>query len=79
LDLLLPENVSFKTIDYKILDEPVIAIQADLPAATPINEGTAVAIGKRKITAIPYYCWANRGPHPMQVWLPVRIKQIKIN
>ena len=24
-----------------------------------------------KITAIPYYAWANREPGPMQVWIPV--------
>ncbi|GAB3562233.1 glycoside hydrolase family 127 protein [Amycolatopsis endophytica] len=23
------------------------------------------------ITLIPYYAWANRGPHPMRVWIPV--------
>ncbi len=22
------------------------------------------------LTAIPYYAWANRGRHPMRVWLP---------
>ncbi|MEU8141055.1 beta-L-arabinofuranosidase domain-containing protein [Nonomuraea sp. NPDC048901] len=24
------------------------------------------------ITLIPYYAWANRGPHAMRVWIPVR-------
>jgi DUF1680 family protein len=23
-----------------------------------------------KLTAIPYYAWANRGPHAMRVWIP---------
>jgi len=33
---------------------------------------------KRTVTAIPYYAWANRGNNEMQVWLPVRINDIKI-
>jgi len=27
---------------------------------------------KRPITAIPYYLWANRGPHEMTVWIPYK-------
>jgi DUF1680 family protein len=34
---------------------------------------------KKKINAIPYYTWANRGKNEMQVWLPTTIKNIKIN
>jgi DUF1680 family protein len=25
---------------------------------------------KAKVTAIPYFLWANRGPNRMMVWLP---------
>lgn len=27
-----------------------------------------------KLTMIPYYAWANRGPHPMQVWFPFEMR-----
>ena len=78
-NLIVPANTGFKAIDYKILDEPVIALQTELPSAMANENGDGVKIEKRKITAIPYYCWANRGANDMQVWLPTKIKEIKIN
>jgi len=35
----------------------------------PAEEGGTGAGRPVSLTAIPYYAWANRGPHPMQVWL----------
>ena len=78
-NLIVPANTGFKAIDYKILDEPVIALQTELPSAMANENGDGVKIEKRKITAIPYYCWANRGANDMQVWLPTKIKEVKIN
>ncbi len=78
-NLVLPVETIFSTLPYKILDEPVIALQAELPSASPDPGGTSIRITKRKVTAIPYYCWANRGANDMQVWLPVKIKEVKVN
>ncbi|WLT30955.1 glycoside hydrolase family 127 protein [Geothrix sp. PMB-07] len=30
------------------------------------------------VTAIPYFAWANRGPSPMQVWLPTEEKDVPL-
>ncbi|GLH71753.1 hypothetical protein GETHLI_02550 [Geothrix limicola] len=30
------------------------------------------------LTAIPYFAWANRGPSPMQVWLPTSEKDVPL-
>jgi DUF1680 family protein len=78
-NLTLPAGANFNTIDYKILDEPVVALQTELPSAMANENGDGIKIEKRKITAIPYYCWANRGANDMQVWLPTKIKEVKIN
>ena len=78
-NLILPSNTSFTATDYKVLDEPVIALQAELPSAKANENGDGIQIGKRKVTAIPYYCWANRGANDMQVWMPTKIKEVKIN
>lgn len=78
-NLILPANTNFTTVNYKILDERVIALQTEVPAAFASQSGEGVEIQKRKITAIPYYCWANRGANAMQVWLPTKIKEVKIN
>ena len=78
-NLILPSNTSFTATDYKVLDEPVIALQAEIPSAKANENGDGIQIGKRKVTAIPYYCWANRGANDMQVWMPTKIKEVKIN
>jgi uncharacterized protein len=78
-NLLLPENSTFSEMNYAILDEPVVALQTEVPSAYPDANGKGITIRQRKITAIPYYCWANRGANDMQVWLPTRIKEVKIN
>jgi len=45
-----------------------------------VNErGSAVRTAMPTITAIPYHSWANRGKNEMQLWLPVKIKDVKIN
>ncbi len=78
-NLVMPPNTSFTTTDYKIMDERVIALQAELSSAYADADGKEIKMEKRKVTAIPYYCWANRGAIAMQVWLPVKIKEVKIN
>ena len=78
-NLILPADTHFTTIEYDVLEEPVIALQAELPSAVANGEGTGIEIKKRKITAIPYYCWANRGGNAMQVWLPTKIREVKVN
>jgi DUF1680 family protein len=78
-NIVVPEKTKFTEIDHKVLDEPVIALQAEALSAVPGENGHGIKMEKRKITAIPYYCWANRGANAMQVWLPTKIREIKIN
>ena len=33
----------------------------------------------RKITAIPYFTWANRGKGQMQVWVPRKITNVSLS
>jgi DUF1680 family protein len=78
-NILFDANAKFSELQTKILDESVVALQADLPAAKPDVNASGIKMDKRKITFIPYYCWANRGPNSMQIWLPTKIKEVKIN
>ncbi len=78
-NLRVPENTIFTNTVHLVLDEPVIALQAEVPSIVSNANGTSIEIKKRKITAIPYYCWANRGPNAMQVWLPTKIHSVRIN
>lgn len=78
-NIVLPADTKFEVIDYKILDEPVKALTAEVPVVLVAEDGLSIRTEKRKIIAIPYYTWANRGKNEMQVWLPTTIKDVKIN
>ncbi len=77
-NLLVPDQTTFTTQAYQVSTEPVVAIQAEVPVVGPSADGAGVVTEKKKITAIPYYVWANRGKSPMQVWLPTKAKRVKI-
>lgn len=77
-NLLIPKDVSFETKTSQILNEPVITIQANLKVVKASADGNGITSNNQKVTAIPYYTWANRGKSPMQVWLPTKIKNIRM-
>ncbi len=78
-DLILPDHATFKTSFQKDLLNGVTTIQFEAPCIQVSPDGKSVSTQQKTITAIPYYSWANRGQNPMQVWLPTKIKDIKIN
>jgi DUF1680 family protein len=78
-NIVVPENTTFTAIPYKVMNENVIALQADLLVVTVNENGSEVKTEKKKITDIPYYTWNNRGKNEMQVWLPTKITNVKIN
>lgn len=78
-DLILPDGADFKTAYQKDLLEGVTTIQFQAPTVQISGDGQAVTTEMKTITAIPYYAWCNRGQNPMQVWMPRKIKDIKIN
>ncbi|MGI9138540.1 MAG: hypothetical protein ACR2IM_05825 [Sediminibacterium sp.] len=78
-NVISPNNIDFKTEDFKILNEPVVSLIADLPCIQIGFDGYTVTSVMQKVRAIPYYSWCNRGNNVMQVWLPSTIKEFKIN
>jgi uncharacterized protein len=78
-NIIFPENTRFEPLDYKVLDETVKALTAEVPVVTVAEDGLSLKTEKKKVIAIPYYTWANRGKNEMQVWLPTSIKDVKIN
>lgn len=79
LNLVVPQGTDFKTSFHPALLGGVNTIQFEAPVLTISNDGESVVTEKRKITAIPYFSWNNRGANEMQVWLPSVIKSIGIN
>ncbi|PSR53461.1 glycoside hydrolase family 127 protein [Adhaeribacter arboris] len=78
-NIILPENTALEAKQYTVLNEPVMAIQAKAPVIITSADGTGVQTQQKEVIAIPYYTWANRGKNPMQVWLPTKVKEVKIN
>jgi DUF1680 family protein len=78
-DMIVPENTMFHTLDYKVVNERVVALQAEVKQAVPQNNGAQIAFRQKKIVAIPYYTWANRGANPMQVWFPEKVRTVSLN
>ncbi len=78
-NIIMPDNTTFTYADQKVLDESVVALQASVPVVIVNPDGISIKTETKTITAIPYYAWANRGKNEMQVWLPTKIKDVKIN
>ncbi|MBC7849233.1 MAG: glycoside hydrolase family 127 protein [Chitinophagaceae bacterium] len=78
-NIIIPSGTDFKPTNMKVIDESVVALEANVPVVTVSADGSSISTANKKITAIPYYAWANRGRNEMQIWLPTKIKDVKIN
>ena len=78
-NFILPSTATFTLEEKQVLTEPVIAIKTIVPVTEVSSDGLKISTENKSITAIPYYAWCNRGSNQMQVWLPTKIKDIKLN
>ncbi|HNU42407.1 MAG TPA: glycoside hydrolase family 127 protein [Cyclobacteriaceae bacterium] len=78
-NFILPDNAPFTTQHKNELLEGVTVIEFTAPTFQISPDGQSINTEARKITAIPYYAWCNRGQNEMQVWLPRSIKDVKVN
>jgi uncharacterized protein len=76
---LVPPTATFTIKNQHILTEPVVVLEAEFNVVAPTPDGLGVQVTKQPITAIPYYAWCNRGNNQMQVWLPTKAKDVKVN
>ena len=79
MNIVLPKTAFLSAIPQTILSEKVISIQTEATVLSVSADGQHVQTEKKKITAIPYYTWNNRGPGQMLVWLPEKIVDVKVN
>ena len=79
MNILIPDNVTF-TAEFKPeLLNGIVVLQANAPVATISDDNLNISSVIRKITAIPFFSWANRGEGQMQVWMPRMIKDIRLS
>jgi DUF1680 family protein len=75
-NFILPKNSVFTTQFQPELLNGVMTIQAMASKVEWKND--EVRTVNKKMTAIPYYAWANRGKGDMTVWFNEKIKDIEI-
>lgn len=78
-NILLPLDSKIEEQPMTILDEKIIALATTVPTVQIGTDGKSINTVDKKILAIPYYTWCNRGSNQMQVWLPTTIKDVKLN
>ena len=76
--MILPDNTPL-TSSYaadKLSGVQIISGEANF--FTPSADGLTILSDKRKITAIPYFVWNNRGANEMKVWIARKISDLKL-
>lgn len=75
-NIIIPANTAFTATYNPSLLSGVETLTANAPVVELGNDGLSVNTTVKKITAIPYYAWANRGKGEMMIWFPTRIQDI---
>ena len=78
-NIVLPDDASFETTFKPELLGGVNVISFPAYVAEAGADKKTIKTITKKLTAIPYYSWNNRGASSMQVWLPTSVKDVKIN
>lgn len=78
-NFVLPEQTKYRAEYNPDLLGGIVSIQFEAPVIEMADDGYSVQTLTKTITAIPYYTWANRGQNEMQVWLPRKLKSIRVN
>jgi uncharacterized protein len=78
-NMLLPRNTRFESDFNKNLLGGVVTINAEIPVLEISRDGQSTVTKRKKVTAIPYFVWCNRGAGPMEVWVPERFSDIKLD
>jgi DUF1680 family protein len=87
-DIVLPLNLSDLSQGFEVKFEPnllggTVTIMSDVLARGPVSSDEKLYSFERfpkasrpvKMTAIPYFAWANRGRSEMEVWIPWTVKE----
>lgn len=77
--IVMPERANYETSFQPGLLGGVNTISFEANVAQLSPDGKSVNTLTKKVTAIPYFSWNNRGASTMQVWLPTTIKTLTIN
>ena len=77
-NIVVPDNIIFNINFKEDMLGGVMELEATAPAIIVSDDGLSVNTKLKKIIAIPYYSWANRGQGPMVMWMPRKILNIEL-
>ena len=69
LDIVVPDGASFESEFRPDLLDGVQVIRGDVEAIQEDSRGESTPTAPHRLTAIPYFAWANRGMGEMAVWM----------
>lgn len=78
MNIIVPDDAIFKAEYNPSLLQGVVTLEAETPVVTVSNDGKTIQTSNKKVTAIPYYSWANRGEGEMQVWMPRKATEVRV-
>lgn len=73
---IVPPDTHFETNFDAARLGGINTIRFDAKVAVVSGGGRTLSSADKKITAIPYYAWCNRGGDAMQIWLPQSFAQL---
>lgn len=77
-NLMLPVDTPLSANPAPELFDGIYTVSGNVPAVVIEKDGTDVKTKIRKMTLIPYYAWAHRGIGEMSVWLPAKVKKVRL-
>jgi len=78
MNIVIPDNTSFTTEFKPDLLSGVVEISTDAIVVDVSDNGLSAATVKKRVSAIPFFSWANRGEGQMQVWMPRKITDMRL-
>lgn len=78
MNIVLHDQVKIDAEFNPNLLNGVVVLKANAPVLLVSSDGLKISTETKPLVAIPYYSWANRGEGAMKVWVPRKIKDVKI-
>ena len=77
-NIFIPDEVQFSSNFENNTLGGIMKLEANAPAIKVSADGLSVKTENKKIVAIPYFAWANRGAGQMEVWVPRKIREVRV-
>lgn len=78
LNIIVPDDAQLTASKDDSLLDGIVTITSEVPVVSVSADGMEISTSKQKMTAIPYYTWNNRGPSQMQVWIPRKVQDVRL-